>query len=53
MVGILKYFKAVQNSSSSLPNLTDPDGSLSRKFPAKAIELVNAKALEAIEKPCT
>ena len=49
MAGILKYFKAVQTSSSSLPNLPDPDGPLSRKVSAKPIELANAKVSEAIE----
>ena len=53
MAGILEYFKAVQTSSSSSPNLPDPDGPLSRKVPAKAIELANAKVSEAIEKPHT
>ena len=53
MAGILKYFKAVQTLSSSSPNLPDPDGPLSRKVPAKAIELANVKVSEAIEKPHT
>ena len=51
MAGILKYFKPVPTSSSSSPNLPDPDGPLSKKIPAKAIELANAKITEATEVP--
>jgi len=53
MAGILKYFKTVQTLSSSSLNLLDPDGPLSRKVPAKAIELANAKVSEVIEKSHT
>jgi len=47
MDDILKYFKPVPTSSPSSPSLPDPDGPLSRKIPAKAIELVNVKDMEA------
>ena len=52
VAGILKYFKLVPISSSSSPNLPDPDGPLSRKIPAKAIELANAKVTEATKVSC-
>ena len=40
--GILKYFRPVGSSSSSTtPTLPDPDGPLSERVPAKAIELAN------------
>ena len=44
--GILKYFRPVGSSSSSTtPTLPDPDGSLSERVPANAIELANAKVI--------
>ena len=41
---ILKYFRPVGSSSSlTTPTLPDPDGPLSERVPAKAIELANAE----------
>ena len=38
--GILKYFRPVGSSlSSTTPTLPDPDGPLSERVPAKAIEV--------------
>ena len=42
--GILKYFKPVTlSSSSNFLTLPDPNGPLSEKVPAKAIELAKAE----------
>ena len=41
--GILKYFNLTPVASSTSPTLPDPDGPLSEKVPAKAIELANAE----------
>ena len=48
MAGILKYFKPLSKSSSSSSSLP---GLLSRKIPAKAIELANVKVTEATKAP--
>ena len=43
-IGILKYFRPVRSSSSlTTPALPDPNGLLSERVPAKAIELANAE----------
>ena len=47
--GILKYFRPVESSSSTTPTLPDPDGLLSERVPAKAIELANAKVKQSKE----
>ena len=47
---ILKYFKPVRSSSSSITQtLPDPDGPLSERVPAKAIELANAEVKQSEE----
>ena len=48
--GILKYFRPVQSSSSSTTStLPDPDGPLSERVPAEAIELANAEVKQSKE----
>ena len=50
--GILKYFRPVGLSSYlSTPTLPDPDGPLSERVSAKAIELVNAEVKQCKESP--
>ena len=50
--GILKYFKPVGSSSSSTTQtLPDPDGPLSERVPAKAIELVSTEVKQSKESP--
>ena len=39
-------------SLSSSPSLPDPNGLLSRKIRAKAIELANVKVTEVMKVPC-
>ena len=47
---ILKYFRPVRLSSSlTTPILPDPDGLLSERVPAKAIELANAEVKQSKE----
>ena len=48
--GILKYCRPVGSSSSlTTPTLPDPDGPLSERVPAKAIELANAEVKQSQE----
>ena len=48
--GILKYFRPVGSSSSSTtPTLPDPNGPLSERVPAKAIEMANAEVKQSKE----
>ena len=48
--GILKYFRPVGSSSSlTTQTLPDPDGLLSERVPAKAIELANAEVEQSKE----
>ena len=48
--GILKYFRPIRSSSpSTTPTLPDPDGPLSERVPAKAIQLANAKVKQSKE----
>ena len=48
--GILKYFRPVRSSSSlTTPTLPDPDGPLSERVPAKAIELANTVVKQSKE----
>ena len=48
--GILKYFRLVRPLSSlSTPTLSDPDGLLSERILAKAIELANAEVKQSKE----
>ena len=49
-ISILKYFRPVGlSSSSTTPTLPDPDGLLSERVPAKAIELANAEVTQSKE----
>ena len=48
--GILKYCKPVK-SSCSCSSLPEPNGSLSKKVPSKAIELANAEVTSLKEEP--
>ena len=51
--GILKYFRPVGSSpSSTTATLPDPDGPLSERVPAKAIELANAEVKQSKESSC-
>ena len=51
--GILKYFRPVKlSSSSTTPTLPDPDGSLSERVSAKAIESANAEVKQSKESLC-
>ena len=51
--GILKSFRRVGlSSSSTTPTLSDLDGPLSERVPAKAIELANAEVKQSIESSC-
>ena len=49
----LKYFRPVGSlsSSSTTQTLPDPEGLLSERVPAKAIELANAKVKQSEELP--
>ena len=49
---VFKYFRPVGSlSSSTIPTLPDPDGPLSERVPAKAIELANAEVKQSKESP--
>ena len=48
--GIMKYFK-LKPSSSSFPSLPEPNGSLSKKIPWKAIEMANSEVTKLKEQP--
>ena len=46
----MKYFKPKPSSSSS-PSLPEPNGSLSKKVPSKAIEMANSEVTKLKEQP--
>ena len=49
MAGILKFFKYKRDvSASSTPSLPEPNGSLRKKVPPKAIELANAEVTKLV-----
>jgi len=50
MAGLLKYFKYKRDvSASSSASLPEPEGSLKKKVPSKAIELANAEVKKVTE----
>ena len=50
MAGLLKYFKYKHDvSASSSAGLPEPEGSLKKRVPSKAIELANAEVKKVTE----